>query len=105
MQLYKISYGPTSILIGLPPQSYQYLEVHQQFPFLATLYLPDFSQLMNDPISHSSFCRIILSKLPSDISKFDGKPEDDPNIHVMNFHIWCSSNSFMDDSIFLYPFQ
>jgi hypothetical protein len=44
------AYGPTGIPTGLSPQSYQYPEVNQQFPFLATLDLPDLSRLMNDPI-------------------------------------------------------
>jgi hypothetical protein len=73
-------------------------------PFLATLDLPDLSRLMNDPISHSPFWPVILAKLPSDILKFYGKLGDDPNNHVMNFHLWCSSNSLMDDSILL-PFS
>jgi hypothetical protein len=34
-----------------------------------------------------------------------GKPGEDPNNHVMTFHLWCSSNSLMDDSIHLRLFQ
>jgi hypothetical protein len=30
---------------------------------------------------------------------------EDPNNHVMTFHLWCSSNSLMDDSIRLRLFQ
>jgi hypothetical protein len=48
---------------------------------------------------------VILAKLPSNIPKFDGKPGEDPNNHVMTFHLWCSSNSLMDDSIHLRLFQ
>ena len=44
-------------------------------------------------------------KLPSDIPKLDGKYGDDPKNHVMTFHLWCSSNSLMDDSIRLRLFQ
>jgi hypothetical protein len=29
----QVSYGPTGIPIGLPPQSYQYPEVNRKFPF------------------------------------------------------------------------
>jgi hypothetical protein len=47
---------------------------------------------------------VILAKLPSDIPKFDGKSGEDPNNHVMTFHLWCSSNSLMDDSICLLSF-
>jgi hypothetical protein len=60
---------------------------------------------MNDPISHSPFWPIILAKLSLNIPKFDGKSGDYPNNHVMTFHLWCSSNSLMDDSIRLCIFQ
>jgi hypothetical protein len=74
-------------------------------PFLATLDLPDLSRILNDPIRHSPQWPAIPAKLPSDIPKFDGKPGEDPNNHVMTFHLWCSSNSLMDDSIRLRLFQ
>jgi hypothetical protein len=74
-------------------------------PFLATLDLPDLSRILNDPIRHSPQWPAILAKLPSDIPKFDGKAGEDPNNHVMTFHLWCSSNSLMDDSIRLRLFQ
>jgi hypothetical protein len=48
---------------------------------------------------------MIPTKLPYDIPKFDGKLGEDPNNHVMNFHLWCSSNSLMEDSICLCLFQ
>jgi hypothetical protein len=73
--------------------------VNRQLPFLATLDLPDLSRILNDPIRHSPQWPAIPAKLPSDIPKFDGKVGEDPNNHVMNFHLWCSSNSLMDDSI------
>jgi hypothetical protein len=63
------------------------------------------SRLTNDPISHSLVWLVIPAKLPSDIPKFDRNPSEDPNNHVMNFHLWCSSNSLMDDSIHLHLFQ
>jgi hypothetical protein len=74
-------------------------------PFLATLDLPDLSRILNDPIRHSPQWPAIPAKLPSDIPKFDGKVGEDPNNHVMTFHLWCSSNSLMDDSIRLRLFQ
>ena len=43
-------------------------------------------------------------KLPSNIPKFHGKLGEDPKNHVMTFHCWCSSNSLMDDSIYLHLF-
>jgi hypothetical protein len=99
------AYGPTGIPTGLPPQSHQYPHVNRQLPFLATLDLPDLSRILNDPISHSPQWPVIPAKLPSNIPKFDGKPGEDPNNHVMTFHLWCSSNSLMDDSIRLHLFQ
>jgi hypothetical protein len=80
-------------------------QVNQQLPFLSTLDLPDLSWLKNDPILHFPFWPIIPAKLPSDIPKFYGKPREDQNKHVMAFHLWCSSNSLMDDSIRFHLFQ
>jgi hypothetical protein len=45
------------------------------------------------------------TKLPSDILKFEGKVGDDHANHIMTFHLWCSSNNIMDDSIRLRLFQ
>ena len=45
------------------------------------------------------------TKLPSDIPKFEGKAGECPQNHIMTFHIWCSSNSIVDDSIRLRLFQ
>jgi hypothetical protein len=61
--------------------------------------------LTNDPIQHASFWPDIPAKLPSDNLKFNGKPREDPNNHVITFHLWCSSNSLMDDSICLILFH
>jgi hypothetical protein len=79
--------------------------VNRQLPFLATLDLLDLLRILNDPIRHSPQWPAILAKLPSDIPKFDGKVGEDPNNHVVTFHLWCSSNSLMDDSIRLRLFQ
>jgi hypothetical protein len=70
-----------------------------------TLDLPDLSRLTNDPIFHSPVWPVIPAKPSFDIPKFDGKYSEDPNNHVMNFHLWCSSNSLMDDSVCLRLFQ
>ena len=99
------TYGPTGLSSGLPPQSHQYPQVNRQLPFLTTLDLLDLSRILNDPIRHSPQWPIIPAKIPSDIPKFDGKVGEDPNNHVMTFHLWCSSNSLMDDSIHLHLFQ
>ena len=78
---------------------------NRQLPFLATLDLPDLSKLINDPIRHNPLWPPIPVKLPSDIPKFDGKQGEDLWNHVMNFHLWCSLKSLMDDSIWLRLFQ
>jgi hypothetical protein len=90
-------YGPT----GVPMPNQYHPQINRQLPFLGTLDLLDLSQLTNDPIFHSLVSPVIPAKLPSDILKFDEKFGEDPNNHVMTFHLWCSSNSLMDDSIHL----
>ena len=45
------------------------------------------------------------TKLPSDIPKFEGKAEECLQNHIMTFHLWCSSNSIVEDSIRLRLFQ
>jgi hypothetical protein len=70
-----------------------------QMPYLASLNIPDLSKLTNDPIFHTPTWPAMLTKLPSDMPKFEGKASDDPTNHVMTFHLWFSSNSIMDDSI------
>ena len=87
---------------GAPPHG---LPVQHKSPFLATLNLPDLSCLTNDPILHLPHWPAIPTKLPSDIPKFDGRPGEDPSTHVITFHLWCSSNSLVDDLIKLHLFQ
>jgi hypothetical protein len=99
------SYVPTGIPTGIPPQNYQFPQVNRQLPFLATLDLLDLSRILNDPILHSPYWPVIPAKLLSNIPKFDGQSGEDLNNHVMTFHLWCSSNSLMDDSIRLRLFQ
>jgi hypothetical protein len=74
-------------------------------PFLAMLHFPDLSRLLNDPICHNPRCLAMPTKLPSDIPKFEGKPNEDLADHVTTFHLWCSSNSLRDYSIQLRLFQ
>ena len=45
------------------------------------------------------------TKIPSDIPKFERKAGECPQNHIMTFHLWCSSNSILDDSIRLIMFQ
>ena len=76
-----------------------------RLPFLATLNLPDLSRLMNNLVSHDLSWPAFPNKLPSNISKFEGKAGEDPSEHVTTFHLWCSSNSLHEDSICLRLFQ
>ena len=89
-------------------QNYQgawHQPVQPRIPFLATLNLPNLSRLMNDLVSHNPSWLAVPKKLPSVISKFEGKAGEDPGEHVTTFHLWCSSNSLHDDSIRLRLFQ
>lgn len=45
------------------------------------------------------------AKLPYDISKFERKSGENPSTHIITYHLWCSSNSLVDDSIKLRLFQ
>jgi hypothetical protein len=76
-----------------------------QIPYLASLNIPDLTKLTNDPILHNPNWPAMPTKLPSDIPKFEGKAGDYPANHVMTFHLWCSSNNIMEDSVRLRLFQ
>ena len=75
-----------------------------KLPFLATLELPDLSKLTNDPIRHHPAWPPVPVKIPTDIPKFDGKTGEDPANHITTYHLWCVSNSFLDDSFRLWLF-
>jgi hypothetical protein len=74
-------------------------------PYLVSHNIPDLTKLMNDPILHDPTWPNMPTKLPSNIQKFEGKPREDLANHVMTFHLWCSSNNIMDDSICLRLFK
>ena len=76
-----------------------------RLPFLATLNLLDLSILTNESVSHDSTWPVVPSKIPSNIPKLEGKTGDDPGEHVMNFHLWCSSNSLNHDYVCLILFR
>jgi hypothetical protein len=76
-----------------------------KLPFLTNLYLPNLTRLLNDPICHDPHWPPMSTKLPSDIPKFEAKPNEDPEDHVTTFHLWCSSNSLKDDFVQLRLFQ
>jgi hypothetical protein len=90
---------PTKIMDGTNPPP------NSPMPYLASLNIPDLSQIMNDPIFHDPTWPNMPTKLPSDMPKFEGELGEDTNNHVMNFHLWFSSNNVMDDSILLKLFQ
>ena len=74
-------------------------------PLMARLSLPDFNQLINDPIHHDADWAAMPTNLPSDILKFEGNAGENPTNHCRSFHMWCSSNSITDDSICLRLFE
>jgi hypothetical protein len=76
-----------------------------KLPFLATLHLLDLMRLLNDPICHDPRWPPMPTKFPSDIPKFEAKPNEDLGDHVTTFHLWFSSNSLKDDSVQLRLFQ
>jgi hypothetical protein len=88
-----------------PGPFYPGYQQQPKLPFLATLHLPDLTRLLNDPICHDPRWPPMPTKLPSDIPKFETKPNEDPGDHVTTFHLWCSSNSLKDDSVQLRLFQ
>ena len=70
-------------------------------PFIYSLKFPDLEWLTNDPIHHNPLWPPIPTKIPLDIPKFDGKEREDPQNDIISFHLWCSSNNIVDDSILL----
>lgn len=74
-------------------------------PYTVCMSLPDFSQLINDPLLHNSNWPPMPTKLPSYIPKFKSNPREDLTSHARSFHMWCSSNSITEDLIHLHPFQ
>jgi hypothetical protein len=107
-------FGPSTKYYWKPGASYnsgQSFQVSKQsmmqprLPFLATLHFSDLSKLVNNSIFHDPSWPTVPTKLPSDIPKFEGKSGEDPHDHVMTFHLWCSSNSLNNDSIWLGLFQ
>jgi len=69
------------------------------------LELPNVSRLTNDLILHSPYWPPVPTKIPSDCPNFEEKSKEDPQAHVMTYHLWFSSNSYVDDSIRLRLFE
>ena len=93
-------YGGSGLYANQYPynQNTQNLFAPTKLPFLVTLELPNLSKLMNDPIRHHFAWPPVSVKIPIDIPKFDGKTWEDPSNHITTYHLWCISNSFLDDS-------
>jgi hypothetical protein len=88
------------------PGSYPPVHTQQpKLPFMAMFHFPYLSRLLNDPICHDPHWPTTPTKLPSDIPKFEGKPNEYQGNHVTTFHLWCSSNSLRDDYVQLHLFQ
>ena len=101
--------GQKSLPTGMgPPYWPAYrppMPFNTQLPFLATLKLSNVLCLTNDLILHVSYWPPVSSKIPSDYPKFNGKAKEDPQAHVMTYHLWCFSNSYVDDSFSIHLFQ
>ena len=99
MQVHYAPANPTTI------PSPSHINLGSNLPFMACLNLHDLARLTNDRIHHQDFWPPMPTKLPSDIPKFKGKVGECPQNHIMTFHLWCSSNSIVDNSIRLRLFQ
>jgi len=90
-------YGPFSLNTMSPFNQNSF--VNTPLTFLATLESPDLSKLTRNPIMHHPTFLLVLVKILTDILKFEGKMGDDPTSHINTYHLWCVSNSMLDDSI------
>ena len=99
MQVHHVPANPTTMATP------SHINLGSNLPFMAHLNLPDFARLTNNPICHQKKFPPMPTKNPSNIPKFEGKAGECPQNHIMTFHLWCSSNSIVDDSIRLRLFQ
>ena len=76
-------------------------DLNRQLSFISTLDLPNLSCLMIDSINYLAYWPPMPNELPNDIPKFEGKLREDPSNHVITYHLWCASNSIINDSILL----
>lgn len=68
-------------------------------PFLEILDIIVLYKLTNDPIYHNLLWPLIPHKTLMDIPKFEGKQGEYLGTHITVYHLWCVSNSIVDDSI------
>lgn len=90
---------------GTAPYRGPSMPFNPQLHFFATLELSDIYKLTNDLILHNPYWPLVPTKVPGDCPKFEGKAGEDPQAHVMTYHLWCSTNSWVYDSICLHLFQ
>jgi hypothetical protein len=93
--------GPSGTTETSPPSQSSFAP----FPFLATLDLPDLSWLKMTlfPMTHHG--HLCHPSYPQTFLSLTENPGEDPSTHIMTYHLWCSSNSLMDDSVRLHLFQ
>lgn len=75
------------------------LGASNSFHFLAMLDIPDLNKLTNDPIFHNLLWPPIPQKICTYILKYKGKQGEHQGINITTYHLWCVSNSMVDDSI------
>jgi hypothetical protein len=68
-----------------------------QLHFLEMLKFPYFFKLMNDMVCHNPNWPPILTKIPLEIPKLEGKEVEDLGDHVMKLRLWFFFKSPMDD--------
>lgn len=66
---------------------------------------PDLYKLTNYPIYHNLLWLPILHKILTYIPKFERKKGEDPSTQITTYHLWCVSNSKVDDNIWLRLFS
>ena len=84
---------------GHPSSPWSQSGAPNSLPFLTMLDIPNLYKMKNDPIYHNLQWPPTPHKIPMDIPKFDGKQGEDPGTHITTYHLWCASNSMMDDSV------
>lgn len=63
-----------------------------------------FGKIMNESICHDPKFPPMTTKLPNDAPKFKGKLGENTTTHITTYNLCCSSNSLVDDSMWLLLF-
>lgn len=75
------------------------------FLSMASLNLPDLSQLLNDPLLHDLNWLPMPTNIPMNFPNLERNLGDDSTDHIKYFYMWCSSSSIMDDLVHLHLFH